>query len=130
MLEDEDHRVTQLLAAAGAGDRAAAEELMPLVYEHLRALARRRMAGESPGRTLQATALVHEAYLRLFGDGASERDWKSRGHFYAAAAEAMRRILVEQHRRKKRIKHGGEVQRRRGDHGKRGNSVQCLLQKT
>jgi RNA polymerase sigma factor (TIGR02999 family) len=96
-----------LLKAAGAGDHAAAGELMPLVYEHLRGLARQRMAGESPGRTLQATALVHEAYLRLFNDGASERDWKSRGHFYAAAAEAMRRILIDQARSRHRQKRGG-----------------------
>ena len=104
-------RVTQLLAAVGRGDRAASEELMPLVYEHLRALARRRMADEAPGHTLQPTALVHEAYLRLFGDSAQEADWSSRFHFFAAAAEAMRRILVEQARQRHSKKRGGDRRR-------------------
>jgi RNA polymerase sigma factor (TIGR02999 family) len=106
-----DHRVTQLLAAVGRGDRAASAELMPLIYEHLRALAGRRMAHEPPGQTLQATALVHEAYLRLFGDGAGEADWSSRFHFYAAAAEAMRRILVDQARQRRSKKRGGDRRR-------------------
>ncbi len=100
-----DHRVTRLLTAIGAGDNGATDELFPLVYEDLRALARRRMRAEPPGHTLQATALVHEAYLRLVGDG--ETNWNSRGHFYAAAAQAMRRILVERARRYQRQKHGG-----------------------
>ncbi|MHC4219399.1 MAG: ECF-type sigma factor [Planctomycetota bacterium] len=103
-----DGQITQLLAAIGSGDRAASDELLPLVYDQLRVLARRKMAGESPGHTLQPTALVHEAYLRLVGD---EADWDSRGHFYVAAAEAMRRILVERARRYDRRKHGGGRQR-------------------
>ncbi len=111
MPDNEDHRVTELLAAASAGDRAAAEELMPLVYEHLRALARGRMAREAPGRTMQATALVHEAYLRLFGENAPNTNWKNRGHFYATAAEAMRRILVDQARSRGRQKRGGDYRR-------------------
>jgi RNA polymerase sigma factor (TIGR02999 family) len=97
--------VTQLLAAIGEGDPAATDELLPLVYTELRTLACKRMAAEPPGHTLQATALVHEAYLRLIGEG--ETGWNSRGHFYAAAAEAMRRILVEQARKRGRLKHGG-----------------------
>jgi RNA polymerase sigma factor (TIGR02999 family) len=103
-----DGQITQLLAAIGSGDRAASDELLPLVYDQLRVLARKKMAGESPGHTLQPTALVHEAYLRLVGDAA---DWDSRGHFYVAAAEAMRRILVERARRYDRQKHGGGRQR-------------------
>jgi RNA polymerase sigma factor (TIGR02999 family) len=103
--------VTQLLAAMGRGDQAAAEELLPLVYDHLRQLARRKVAAEPPGHTLQATDLVHEAYLRLFGEGAASTDWKSRGHFYGAAAEAMRRILVEQVRRRRSRKRGGDRRR-------------------
>jgi RNA polymerase sigma factor (TIGR02999 family) len=102
--------VTRLIDAAAAGDRNAAAELLPLVYDELRRLAAQRMAQEKPGHTLQATALVHEAYLRLVGDDAGPK-WDGRGHFFAAAAEAMRRILVEGARRKKRIKHGGEVRR-------------------
>src|SRR5262245_35673682 len=90
--------VTRLLDAA-AGDRRAAADLLPLVYDELRKLAAPRMAGESPDHTLQPTALVHEAYLRLVGRG-DDRRWDSRGHFFAAAAEAMRRILVEAARRK------------------------------
>jgi RNA polymerase sigma factor (TIGR02999 family) len=97
--------VTQLLDAAAAGDPKAAAELLPLVYDELRKLAAARMAEEKPGHTLQPTALVHEAYLRLVGG--AERAWDSRGHFFAAAAEAMRRIVVESARRKKRLKHGG-----------------------
>jgi len=100
---------TRLLRRAGEGDRSAAEELLPLVYEQLRALAARKMAGEKAGHTLQATALVHEAFLRLVGDG---RDaWDNRAHFYVAAAEAMRRILIESARRKGRRKRGGDWRR-------------------
>src|SRR3954467_13745242 len=102
--------LTQLLQAAEGGDARASHELLPLVYQELRRLAAQKMAGEAPGHTLQATALVHEAYLRLVGPGQSQH-WDGRGHFFAAAAEAMRRILVESARRKKRIKHGGELQR-------------------
>lgn len=95
--------VTHLLDAAAAGDRQAAAELLPLVYDELRNLAAVRMAAESPGHTLDATALVHEAYLRLIGN----QQFDGRGHFFAAAAEAMRRILIEAARRKKLPKHGG-----------------------
>jgi RNA polymerase sigma factor (TIGR02999 family) len=102
--------VTLLLDAAVAGDRKAAAELLPLVYDELRKLAAARMAAEAPGQTLQPTALVHEAYLRLVGP-ADEIRWDSRGHFFAAAAEAMRRILVESARRKKAVKHGGALHR-------------------
>src|SRR5215813_1085760 len=102
--------VTLLLDAAAAGDRQAAADLLPLVYDELRRLAAARLAGERPGQTLQATALVHEAYLRLVG-GAQPRDWDGRGHFFAAAAEAMRRILVEAARRKGRARHGGGQRR-------------------
>ena len=98
--------VTQILAAATAGNRQAAEELLPLVYDELRKLAAARLAAEKSGQTLQPTALVHEAYLRLVG-GSQPRDWDGRGHFFAAAAEAMRRILVEQARRKETLKRGG-----------------------
>jgi RNA polymerase sigma factor (TIGR02999 family) len=98
--------VTQILNAIEAGDPRAAEELLPLVYAELRKLAAARLADERPGQTLQATALVHEAYLRLVGGG-QPQDWNGRGHFFAAAAEAMRRILVESARRKKRERHGG-----------------------
>lgn len=99
--------VTRLLDAAAAGDRLAAEQLLPLVYEELRTLAARRLALEPPGQTLQPTALVHEAYLRLVG-GPAPGSWDGRGHFFAAAAEAMRRILVEAARRKKTLKRGGD----------------------
>ncbi len=95
--------VTRLLDAAAAGDRQAAGEIMPLVYDELRKLAAARMAAESPGNTLDATALVNEAYLRLIGD----QKFDHRGHFFAAAAEAMRRILVESARRRGRLKRGG-----------------------
>jgi RNA polymerase sigma factor (TIGR02999 family) len=98
--------VTQLLEAAAAGDPKAAAELLPLVYDELRKLAAARMAEEKPGQTLQATALVHEAYLRLVGSG-QPAGWDGRGHFFAAAAEAMRRILVESARRKGHLRHGG-----------------------
>jgi RNA polymerase sigma factor (TIGR02999 family) len=98
--------VSDLLKAVERGDPHATSELLPLVYEELRRLAAQKLAGEEPGQTLQPTALVHEAYLRLVGDG-DEQSWNGRGHFFAAAAEAMRRILVENARRKKRHKHGG-----------------------
>src|SRR4051812_49770984 len=97
--------VTRLLDDAAAGDHGAAAELLPLVYDELRKLAAVRMAAESPDQTLQPTALVHEAYLRLVGP-ADKAHWENRGHFFAAAAEAMRRILVEGARRKKAVKHG------------------------
>src|SRR6266446_2166181 len=102
--------VTQILSAIEAGDPHAAEQLLPLVYEELRQLASQKMAQEKPGQTLQATALVHEAYLRLVG-GEAAAHWNSRGHFIAAAAEAMRRILVDNARRKKTEKHGGKRKR-------------------
>ena len=102
--------VTQILSAIEQGDGSAAERLLPLVYDELRRLAAQRLANEKPGQTLQATALVHEAYLRLLG-GDSEPSWNSRGHFMTAAAEAMRRILIEQARRKGSVKHGGGRQR-------------------
>ena len=101
--------VTRILNAIDGGDAKAADELLPLVYEQLRILAAQRLSHEPPGQTLQATALVHEAYIRLVGD--EPRSWENRGHFFAAAAEAMRRILVENARRKSRIKHGGDLQR-------------------
>jgi len=104
--------VTQLLDAAAAGDPMAVSELLPLVYEELRKIAAARIAAERPGQTLQATALVHEAYLRLVGAEDKPR-WENRRHFFGAAAEAMRRILVESARRKGRDKHGGG--RRRSD---------------
>jgi RNA polymerase sigma factor (TIGR02999 family) len=102
--------VTELLNALGQGAPHAAAELLPLVYDELRRLAAARLADEPSGNTLQPTALVHEAYLRLVGSPGGDH-WNHRGHFYAAAAEAMRRILVEQARRKKRHKHGGERRR-------------------
>src|SRR5262245_42369570 len=102
--------VTRLLDAAAAGDRMAAADLLPLVYDELLKLAAARMAAESPAQTLQPTALVHEAYLRLIGP-ADEPRWENRGHFFAAAAEAMRRILVESARRKRTEKHGGHRRR-------------------
>jgi RNA polymerase sigma factor (TIGR02999 family) len=98
--------VTRILAGIEQGDRAAAEQLLPLVYQELRSLAAQRLAHEKPGQTLQATALVHDAYVRLV-NAQEAQQWNSRGHFFAAAAEAMRRILVEQARRKKRSRHGG-----------------------
>jgi RNA polymerase sigma factor (TIGR02999 family) len=101
--------VTRILNAIEQGDRGATDELLPLVYEELRLLAARKLAHEPPGQTLQATALVHEAYLRLVG-GDGQR-WDNRGHFFMAAAEAMRRILVDRARRKQRHKHGGDRQR-------------------
>ena len=102
--------VTQILAAVEAGDPKAAAELLPLVYDELRKLAAQRLASEKPGQTLQATALVHEAYVRLVG-GDPGQPWNSRGHFFAAAAEAMRRILVDQAREKLALKRGGDRKR-------------------
>jgi RNA polymerase sigma factor (TIGR02999 family) len=98
--------ITGILSALGAGDARAAGQLLPLVYDELRKLAAARLAREAPGNTLDATALVHEAYLRLVGPADAAR-WDSRGHFFAAAATAMRRILIERVRRKQRIIHGG-----------------------
>jgi RNA polymerase sigma factor (sigma-70 family) len=126
--------VTRILSAIDSGDPHAAEELLPLVYDELRKLAAARLASEKPGQTLQATALVHEAYLRLLGPGTRNQEpgvsedggqsqpapspqppapasFSSRGHFFAAAAEAMRRILVEQARRKKQLQRGGDLER-------------------
>ena len=102
--------VTRILSAIEQGDPHAAELLLPLVYDELRKLAAQKLAQEKSGQTLQATALVHEAYLRLVGKG-DEQPWNGRGHFFAAAAEAMRRILVERARRKRRSKHGGDRRR-------------------
>jgi RNA polymerase sigma factor (TIGR02999 family) len=101
--------VTQILSAIEQGDPHAAEQLLPLVYDELRRLAAQKLAQEKPGQTLQATALVHEAYLRLVGGEA--QSWNGRGHFFAAAAEAMRRILIEQARSRQRVRHGGGRQR-------------------
>jgi RNA polymerase sigma factor (TIGR02999 family) len=101
---------TRILSAIEQGDPHAAEQLLPLVYDELRKLAAERIAQEKPGQTLQATALVHEAYLRLV-DVDKAQHWNSRGHFFAAAAEAMRRILIENARRKKRRKRGGSLKR-------------------
>ncbi len=103
--------VTRILSQIESGDPSAAEQLLPLVYEELRQLAAAKLAQEKPGQTLQATALVHEAYLRLVGNGERAPSWDNRGHFFAAAAEAMRRILVETARRRQREKHGGSLQR-------------------
>ena len=102
--------VTRILSAIHDGDCQAADRLLPLVYDELRKLASQRLAQAKPCQTLQATALVHEAYLRLVG-GQSDQNWNSRGHFFAAAAEAMRRILVDQARRKSRLKRGGDRHR-------------------
>ena len=98
--------VTRILSAIDRGEVKASEQLLPLVYDELRRLAAGMMAQERPGETLQPTALVHEAYLRLVG-ASGEANWNSRGHFFAAAAEAMRRILVDSARRKQRVRHGG-----------------------
>src|SRR5262245_24775966 len=111
--------VTRILSQIDSGDPAAAEQLLPLVYDELRKLAAAKLAHEKPGQTLQATALVHEAYVRLVGPSANANqanadqsdNWNSRGHFFAAAAEAMRRILIEQARRKASLKAGGQRQR-------------------
>jgi RNA polymerase sigma factor (TIGR02999 family) len=101
--------VTRILNAIEEGDEKSSEKLLPLVYEELRLLAAQKMSQEKPGQTIQATALVHEAYIRLVGSEA--KDWRSRGHFFAAAAEAMRRILVDNARRKRSLKHGGQSQK-------------------
>jgi RNA polymerase sigma factor (TIGR02999 family) len=104
--------VTQILSRIDSGDPSAADEILHLVYDELRKLAAQKLAHEKPGQTLDATALVHEAYLRLVGPSGSEPPhWDGRGHFFAAAAEAMRRILVENARRKGRRRHGGHVER-------------------
>ena len=102
--------VTRILSAIEQGDPKAAEQLLPLVYDELRRLAAQRLAQEKPGQTLQPTALVHEAYLRLV-DGAQVQGWNGRGHFFAAAAEAMRRILIDSARRKQAQKRGGQAKR-------------------
>ena len=102
--------VTQILQAIQSGDRHATNELLPVIYDHLRRLASQKLAHEPAGITIQATALVHEAYVRLV-DIDTEPRWENRGHFFAAAAEAMRRILIENARKKLRIKHGGEFDR-------------------
>jgi RNA polymerase sigma factor (TIGR02999 family) len=102
--------ITHILEAIEKGDAKAANELLPLIYQELRRLAAHKMASEAPGHTLQPTALVHEAYLRLVGPRQSQQ-WDGRAHFFGAAAEAMRRILVESARRKKRLKHGGQLER-------------------
>jgi RNA polymerase sigma factor (TIGR02999 family) len=102
--------VTHILSAIEQGDPTAADQLLPLIYDELRSLAAAKLTLEKPGQTLQATALVHEAYLRLV-DSEKARHWNSRGHFFGAAAEAMRRILVDRARRKRAIKRGGERQR-------------------
>ena len=102
--------VTRILSAIQEGDPQAGEQLLPLVYDELRKLAAQKLAQEKPGHTFQATALVHEAYVRLL-DGEHAGNWNSRGHFFSAAAEAMRRILIDNARRKRRSKHGGDQQR-------------------
>lgn len=108
---NEMHDVTQILQQIESGDPSAAKHLLPLVYDELRKLAVAKLAQEKPGQTLQSTALVHDAYIRLV-DVERARHWNSRGHFFGAAAEAMRRILVEKARRKRRVKHGGDLARR------------------
>jgi RNA polymerase sigma factor (TIGR02999 family) len=107
--------VTRILSAIEQGDPHAAEQLLPLVYNELRQLAAQKLASEKPGQTLQATALVHEAYLRLVGAGGEQR-WDGRRHFFAAAAEAMRRILINRARARGRLKHGGGWRRLRLEH--------------
>jgi RNA polymerase sigma factor (TIGR02999 family) len=109
MVDPEPNQLTQILDAAGAGDVLAADKLLPLVYQELRRLAAAKMAHEAPGQTLQPTALVHEAWLRL--SKSDRQQWRGRDHFLSAAAEAMRRILVENARRKKRLRHGGGLVR-------------------
>src|SRR6476620_2333439 len=102
--------VTQILSRIDSGDPTASAQLLPLVYDELRKLAAQKLACETPGQTLQATALVHEAYVRLV-DGDSEQSWDNRGHFFAAAAEAMRRILVDNARTKQSLRRGGSAKR-------------------
>jgi RNA polymerase sigma factor (TIGR02999 family) len=106
--------VTQILSRIEAGDPSAAEQLLPLLYDEFRKLAAGRLAQEKPGQTLQPTALVHEAYLRLI-DGQRSQHWNSRGHFFGAVAEAMRRILVDNARRKHSLRQGGNMQRHQAD---------------
>ncbi len=120
-------KVTRILNAIEQGDTQATDRLLPLVYEELRLLAAQRLSHEPPGQTLQATALVHEAYLRLVGD--EPRSWENRGHFFAAAAEAMRRILVERARARLRLKRGGNLQRvaMEGDDLPKGEPPETLL---
>jgi RNA polymerase sigma factor (TIGR02999 family) len=120
--------VTSFLNAIDQGDPQAAEKLLPLVYDELRRLAAHKLSNEKPGQTLEATALVHEAYLRLVGGG-SDQQWSGRGHFFAAAAEAMRRILVENARRKGRQRHGGELNRMELDESDLATTTtdECLL---
>ncbi len=108
-MEQAPEKVTQILSRLGAGDGQAAEELLPLVYDELRRLAAAKMAREAPGQTLQPTALVHEAWLRLIGGQA--QTWQNRAHFFAAATEAMRRILIDIARRKSQVRHGGQQRR-------------------
>lgn len=108
------HDITGILCAIEEGDRHASEQLLPLVYDELCKLATQRLAKEKPGQTLQATALVHEAYLRLV-DASQVQTWENRGHFFAAAAEAMRRILIDQARRHRTEKHGGKHQQQQFD---------------
>src|SRR6516225_8698283 len=103
-MDEAPEQVTHILQAIGAGDEQAAEKLLPLVYDELRRLAAAKMAREAPGQTLQPTALVHEAWLRLIGGQA--QTWQNRAHFFGAAAEAMRRILIEVARRKSQVRHG------------------------
>lgn len=103
--------VTHILNQMDLGDSSAADQLLPLVYDQLRQLAMTKLSQEKPGHTLQATALVHEAYLRVVGNAERQPAWNGRGHFYAVAAEAMRRILVDSARRKQTFKHGGQLQR-------------------
>jgi RNA polymerase sigma factor (TIGR02999 family) len=103
--------ITRILLAIESGEAEAASQLLPLVYDELRRLAAQRLAQERPGQTLQATALVHEAYLRLLGEEGQARAWDGRGHFFAAAAEAMRRILIDNARRKAAARHGGQARR-------------------
>src|SRR5436853_7889617 len=108
------NEVTRILNALEHGDPRAADQLIPLVYDELRKLAAQRLANETPGQTLQPTALVHEAYLRLVGTD-PDMPWDGRGHFFAAAAEAMRRILIDRARDRKRLKRGGDARRQRLD---------------
>ena len=103
--------ITGVISQLKSGDPIAAEQLLPLVYEELRKLAAAKLAREPSGQTVQATALVHEAYLRLVGGVQADKPWDGRGHFFAAAAEAMRRILVDNARRKQRLRHGGDLER-------------------
>ena len=105
------HEVTLILERLERGDKDASAELLPVVYEELRRLAQAKLAHEYPGHTLQATALVHEAWMRMVGPDGESRDWDTRGHFFAAAAESMRRILVESARRRNRLKRGGHIDR-------------------